>query len=225
MKKVFIVSLMLNACLFATANMASAQIVGSSTTTDVRVVEITEVALGWSVKKSVLGKPVYNEQGQKIGNVEDLIIATDKQVSYMIIGAGGFVGIGRHDVAIAVSQIRSQYGRLIIPGATKENIKSLPEFAYASDADRRAQYIINAESNLQQAQAEISVLQTRATAETNDAKVALDIKINASQAALTATKIKLDEMKNATSARWKEFEADVNAAARRLHESLVQAAA
>jgi len=52
-------------------------------------------------------------------------------VSYAIIGAGGFLGVGRHDVAIPVSQLKEEGGKFILAGATKEAVKAMPEFDYA----------------------------------------------------------------------------------------------
>src|SRR5262249_2918611 len=89
------------------------------------------VAAGWSAKKQILRQPVYNEQTQKVGIIDDLIVAPDTTVSFVIIGAGGFVGVGRHDVAIPVSQLKQQDGKFILAGATKEAIKALPKFEYA----------------------------------------------------------------------------------------------
>jgi len=107
-----------------------AQVAGS-TTLGVAVSELREVATGWSARRQILGRTVYNEKGEKIGTVEDLIIAPDKAISYAIIGAGGFVGLGRHDVAIPVSQFSEEKGRLILEGATREALKALPPFEYA----------------------------------------------------------------------------------------------
>jgi len=47
------------------------------------------------------------------------------------IGAGGFAGVGRHDVAIPVNQLKHEEGKIVLPGATKEAIKALPKFEYA----------------------------------------------------------------------------------------------
>ena len=91
------------------------------------------VALGWSAKKKILGKAVYNDKNEKIGTVDDIIIAPDRAVSFAIIGVGGFVGIGKHDVAIPVNQIREEKDRFVLPGATKETLKALPEFQYAKN--------------------------------------------------------------------------------------------
>jgi len=109
---------------------AKAQVAGSSKL-GAAVEELKVVALGWSVKKQILGKIVYNENNQKVGKIDDLIVAPDSAVSFAIIGAGGFAGLGRHDVAIPVQQIKLQDNKFVLPGATKEAIKALPKFEYA----------------------------------------------------------------------------------------------
>ena len=109
---------------------AAAQVAGS-TTVGVAVEEMKAVALGWSVKRQILGQAVYNEQKQRVGKIDDLIIAPDTAVSFVIVGAGGFVGLGKHDVAIPVTQLKQQDGKFVLPGATKEAIKALPKFEYA----------------------------------------------------------------------------------------------
>jgi hypothetical protein len=108
----------------------AAQVAGS-TRLGVAVEEMKAVALGWSAKKQVLGQSVYNEQNQKVGTIDDLIIAPDTSVSFVIVGAGGFVGLGKHDVAFPVTQLKQQDGKFLLPGATKDAIKALPKFEYA----------------------------------------------------------------------------------------------
>jgi len=97
----------------------------------VAVAEMNAVVLGWSAKKDVLGKTVYNEKGDKVGTVDDVIITPDNAVSFAIIGAGGFVGLAKHDVAIPMGQIKIQEDRFVLEGATKDAIKALPNFEYA----------------------------------------------------------------------------------------------
>ena len=117
--------------LLAISSTAVQAQVAGSTTLGVSVSELRQVAIGWSARRQILGRAVYNEKDQKIGTVDDLIIAPDKAISYAIIGAGGFVGLGRHDVAIPVSQFSEEKGRLVLRGATREVIKALPPFEYA----------------------------------------------------------------------------------------------
>jgi hypothetical protein len=91
---------------------------------------------GWSAKKVFLGKTVTNDQKEKIGTIEDLIItpSTDKKLpfaSFAIIGVGGFLGVGRNDVAIPMEQFKLEGNQLLLAGATKAALKALPKFEYA----------------------------------------------------------------------------------------------
>ena len=52
-------------------------------------------------------------------------------MSFVIIGAGGFVGVKRHEVAVPVAQLSVRDGLVYLPGATKAAIKALPNFDYA----------------------------------------------------------------------------------------------
>ena len=97
----------------------------------VTVTELTNVVNGWSVKKKILGKHIYNDAKQKIGKVDDIIIGPDRAVTYAIIGAGGFLGIDKNDVAIPIKQFKIEDGKFILPGATKDALKKMPPFKYA----------------------------------------------------------------------------------------------
>jgi sporulation protein YlmC with PRC-barrel domain len=108
----------------------AAQLAGS-TTTGVTVEELKTIALGWSAKKQILGKPVYNDKNEKVGDVDDLIIAPDSSVSYAIIGVGGFLGLGERQVAIPVNHFKRGEGRIVLPGATKDALQAMPSFQYA----------------------------------------------------------------------------------------------
>jgi sporulation protein YlmC with PRC-barrel domain len=93
--------------------------------------ESREVTNGWSVKRSILGQPVYNEKDERVGSVDDIIVTPDKAVSYAIVNAGGFLGLTKHNVAIPVYQFKLVDKKLVLPGATKETLKASPEFQYA----------------------------------------------------------------------------------------------
>jgi sporulation protein YlmC with PRC-barrel domain len=119
--------------LLAGATMSIGQQVVGSTQLGVAVAELRDVTTGWSAKRQVLGKTVYNDNGDGIGKVDDIIVAPDKAVSYAIIGAGGFLGLGRHDVAIPVGQLKQQGdGKFVLAGATKDALKAMPPFEYAN---------------------------------------------------------------------------------------------
>ncbi len=116
--------------VLAAGGSARAQVAGS-TTIGVTVEELKNVALGWSAKRQILGKAVYNEKNERVGAIDDIIVTPERAVSYVIVGAGGFVGVGRHDVAIPIERLQQQDGKFVLPGATKDAIKALPKFEYA----------------------------------------------------------------------------------------------
>lgn len=210
---------------FCSAGPAAAQVAGGTTTVDTSVTESTKIALGWSVKKTLMGKTVYNDAGQKVGRVDDLIISPDKSVSYVIVGAGGFVGIGRHDVAIPVTKIQDKGGKLVMPGATKDTIKDMPEFVYASDTARRDAFVAAADKDIAMGKAAVAGLEKKASGASADSKARIEVDINALQSDVKSAEAKLSAMKRASVVRWREFEADVSAATARLRKSMEKSAA
>ncbi len=109
---------------------AAAPVAGSSLI-GVTAIELRQVATGWSTKRQVLDQWVYNDKNEKIGTVDDVIFAPDKSASYAIVGVGGFLGIGTHDVVIPVSEFKQVDGKFVVAGATKEALKAMPAFHYA----------------------------------------------------------------------------------------------
>jgi len=205
------------------AGPAAAQVAGGTTTVDATVTESTKLAMGWSVKKTLMGKTIYNDAGVKVGKVEDLIISPDKNVSYVIVGAGGFVGIGRHDVAIPVTQIQDKAGKLVMAGATKDSIKATPEFTYATDTTKRDAFVASADKDIAKGKAAVASLEKKAGTAAADAKTKIDVDITALQSDVKSAEAKLAEMRQASAVRWKEFEADVSAATARLRKSTEKA--
>jgi sporulation protein YlmC with PRC-barrel domain len=101
-----------------------------SKTLSVSQQEISLAQKGWSAKKDVIGKAVYNDNNEKIGDVNDVIFSGNNSASFVVIGVGGFLGMGEHDVAVPLSRIKHDNDKLILPGATKEALKKMPEFRY-----------------------------------------------------------------------------------------------
>jgi len=206
------------------AGPATAQVAGGTTTVEASITESTKLAMGWSVKKTLMGKTIYNDAGVKVGKVEDLIISPDKNVSYVIVGAGGFVGIGRHDVAIPVTQIQDKAGKLVMAGATADMIKGMPEFTYATDTKKRDAFVAAADKDIAKGKVAVANLEKKAGTAAADAKARIDLDITALQSDVKSAEAKLSEMKLASAVRWKEFEADVSAATARLRKSTEKAA-
>jgi sporulation protein YlmC with PRC-barrel domain len=97
----------------------------------VSVQESQLVATGWRVSK-LMHADIRNERGDKVGKVDDILVASDGSLSTAIIDVGGFLGMGEHRVAIPVQQFSmGEKNRITLPGATKDSLKQLPEFEYS----------------------------------------------------------------------------------------------
>jgi sporulation protein YlmC with PRC-barrel domain len=131
MKRSIAIAATVSAVLLGAVGASQGQQVVGSTQLGVAVAELRDVTVGWSAKRQILGKSIYNDKGEVIGKADDIIVAPDKAVSYAIIGAGGFLGVGKHDVAIPVGQLKQSDGKFVLARATKEAIKAMPPFEYA----------------------------------------------------------------------------------------------
>jgi hypothetical protein len=120
------------------APYAHSQIAGT-TTVGIESTQVQIVTAGWSAKKQILGKIVYNPDGEQVGKIDDVIIAPDGAVSNVVVGAGGFVGLKRHHVAIPAGLLYEHDGGFVLPGATKAEIKALPAFEYSKQPQARLQ--------------------------------------------------------------------------------------
>ena len=131
MKLTTVITLAAIALASSTIVQVQAAPVAGSSLIGITEIELRTVAKGWSTERQVLGKLVYNDNNEKIGAIDDVIFAPDKSASYAIIGAGGFLGIGKHDVAIPVSRFTEVDGKFVVAGATKAALKAMPAFEYA----------------------------------------------------------------------------------------------
>jgi sporulation protein YlmC with PRC-barrel domain len=94
------------------------------------VEETRAVAVGYRASK-LLGAKVYNDKNENIGKIGDLVVKPDGTLSLAVVDVGGFLGVGRHQVAIPVEQFAAVAPKVVLPGATKEALKQLPQFEYA----------------------------------------------------------------------------------------------
>jgi hypothetical protein len=113
------------------AHQGSAQMVGSPAKLGASAEDLKAMAEGWSAKRQILGQAVYNQSKEKVGTIDDLIVAPDGESAFAIIGAGGFAGVGRHDVAIPLEQLQLESGKFVLEGATRAAIKALPKYEHA----------------------------------------------------------------------------------------------
>ena len=59
----------------------------------------------WRASK-LIGLNVYNEANEKLGDINELIVDKSGKVSAVVIGIGGFLGMGEHDIAVSMDKLK-----------------------------------------------------------------------------------------------------------------------
>ena len=49
---------------------------------------------------------VYNNQNEKIGDIKELMLDRSGKIDTVVIGVGGFLGMGEHDVGVKFGQLK-----------------------------------------------------------------------------------------------------------------------
>jgi sporulation protein YlmC with PRC-barrel domain len=89
------------------------------------------LATGWRAT-DVIGARVFNDAGEDIGKIQDMIITDAGTVPYAVVSVGGFLGMDAHHVVVAAAALELVGDKLTLHGATKESLKALPNFTFAS---------------------------------------------------------------------------------------------
>ena len=59
----------------------------------------------WRASKLV-GLNVYNEQNEKLGDISELLIDSSGKVTGVVIGVGGFLGMGQRDIMVGLDKLK-----------------------------------------------------------------------------------------------------------------------
>jgi len=94
-------------------------------------VDPQSLATGYRTSK-VVGSTVVNEANDTVGTIDDLIVTPGEKVPFAVLSVGGFLGMGTKYVVVPYSALQVNNSKMVLPGATKESLKALPEFKYAS---------------------------------------------------------------------------------------------
>lgn len=83
---------------------------------------------------TLIGKTLYNSYGENaesIGDVNDVVLASDGTAEAVVVGVGGFLGIGEKDVAVDFSRIgwvERDGEKWLTIAATQEELENAPAF-------------------------------------------------------------------------------------------------
>ena len=59
----------------------------------------------WRASKLV-GLNVYNDQNEKLGDISEILVDKSGKVEGVVIGVGGFLGIGQNDIKVEMSKLK-----------------------------------------------------------------------------------------------------------------------
>jgi sporulation protein YlmC with PRC-barrel domain len=93
--------------------------------------DVVKLSTGYRASK-VLGSSVVNDAGDTVGKIDEIIVGPDGRAPFAVLSVGGFLGVGDKLVVLPYEQMRTDGKKLVLPGATKDSLKALPEFKYAS---------------------------------------------------------------------------------------------
>jgi sporulation protein YlmC with PRC-barrel domain len=76
----------------------------------------------------LMDKKVQNQQGQELGQIEDLVVSKDGRISYIILSQGGVMGIGDKltPVPFKNAQFNEQQDAVILSGIDKQKLENAP---------------------------------------------------------------------------------------------------
>lgn len=75
----------------------------------------------------MIGSAVYDVQNRKIGSVQDLVLDKSGKVDKVVVDVGSFLGMGGKNVAIPLSDIKTDHNRLTLD-RTKEQLQQMAEY-------------------------------------------------------------------------------------------------
>lgn len=95
-------------------------------------VDVTTLAAGYRSSK-VVGTNIRNHADEVIGKIDDLIVSPDGKQPFAVLSIGGFMGMGTHLVVVPYDSLKLVDGKLTLPGGSKEGLRALPTFRYATE--------------------------------------------------------------------------------------------
>ena len=90
-----------------------------------------KLAAGYRASK-IIGSGVVNDANETIGKIDDILVSSDGKQPYAVLSIGGFLGMGSRLVVVPYDTLKFTDNKITLPGGTKEGLKMLPEFKYAT---------------------------------------------------------------------------------------------
>ena len=92
----------------------------------------------------LIGTKVVNNANETIGDINELILDKDGKTIAVVVGVGGFLGIGEREVALDYKSLNIKYdpnamtdrgATTVMVNATKDSLKNAPAWTWTSDTN------------------------------------------------------------------------------------------
>ncbi|ACF02583.1 hypothetical protein I8G32_03683 [Rhodopseudomonas palustris] len=133
MKANTIIAGLLSSTLLATAAYAQTPAPADSTRTMSKSTSASESQhMGqWRASK-LIGVNVYNQGNEKLGDISEMLIDSEGRIQGVVIGVGGFLGVGQRDVAVTFDKL--QWVNTPVSSNTAMNSQTTPAGSGTSTA-------------------------------------------------------------------------------------------
>lgn len=81
----------------------------------------------------LIGQDVLDAKGDKIADIDDLLVAQDGKTVVAVLSVGGFVGIGDKLVAVPYQNLTIGADKVMLSGKSKTDLEAMTEFEYRDD--------------------------------------------------------------------------------------------
>jgi len=125
------ITLLAGAAVIAASLCGPAFSQGAPQTVTLMKIDPASLATGYRTSK-VVGSTVVNEANEAVGTIDDLIVTPNEKVPFAVLSVGGFLGMGTKYVVVPFSSLEVKDKQMVLHDATKDSLKTLPEFKYST---------------------------------------------------------------------------------------------
>lgn len=108
MIKTYVAAALLGTALAGGAAFAQTAIPASPSPAPAASTSVDQTTLkgsNWRASKLV-GLAVYNDSNEKLGDISEILVDKTGKINAVVIGVGGFLGVGQHDIAVSFDQLK-----------------------------------------------------------------------------------------------------------------------
>ena len=101
--------------LLVTVASAQTPTTDRANTTSSDTMSASQLQGDWRASK-VVGISVYNDNKEKLGSINDFLIDKSGNIKAVVLGIGGFLGMGEHLVAVSLDKVKFVNEPIVYPG-------------------------------------------------------------------------------------------------------------